>query len=71
MTEDAPIQASPPHGIAALFAEREADRYDMHSRHLNEQMVRVLRTIGYDVGFCRGAGAVSVRSRPARAISIC
>jgi ornithine--oxo-acid transaminase len=28
----------------------------MHSRHLNEQMVRVLRTIGYDVGFCRGSG---------------
>src|SRR5438876_3577459 len=28
----------------------------MHSRHLNEQMVRVLRTIGYDVGFSRGKG---------------
>ena len=43
--------------VATLFAEREADRYDMHSRHLNEQMVRVLRTIGYDVRFCRGSGA--------------
>src|SRR5450631_730705 len=42
--------------IAALFAERERDRYAMHASHLNEQMVRVLRTIGYDVGFCRGAG---------------
>ena len=42
--------------MAALFAEREADRYAMHSRHLNEQMVRVLRTIGYDVNFCRGQG---------------
>ena len=42
--------------IAAVFAEREADRYDLHSRHLNEQMVRVLRTIGYDVGFRRGQG---------------
>src|SRR5215469_16201511 len=40
----------------ALFTEREADRYTMHSRHLNEQMVRVLRTIGYDVNFCRGQG---------------
>ncbi len=39
-----------------MFAERQADRYDMHSRHLNEQMVRVLRTIGYDVQFCRGTG---------------
>jgi ornithine--oxo-acid transaminase len=44
------------HDIAALFAEREGDRYAMHASHLNEQMVRVLRTIGYDVGFCRGQG---------------
>src|SRR5437763_16965145 len=42
--------------IAGLIAQREGDRYDMHSRHLNEQMVRVLRTIGYDVRFCRGTG---------------
>jgi len=42
--------------MGALFAQREADRYAMHSRHLNEQLVRVLRTIGYDVGFCRGQG---------------
>ncbi|HWP88834.1 MAG TPA: aminotransferase class III-fold pyridoxal phosphate-dependent enzyme, partial [Burkholderiales bacterium] len=56
MSRDAPIQASPPNGIAAMFAERQADRYDLHSRHLNEQMVRVLRTIGYDVQFCRGIG---------------
>jgi ornithine--oxo-acid transaminase len=40
--------------IAGLVAHREADRYDLHSRHLNEQMVRVLKTIGYDVGFTRG-----------------
>ena len=44
------------HDIAALFAERESERYAMHSQYLNEQMVRVLRTIGYDVGFCRGSG---------------
>ena len=44
------------HDITGLFAEREADRYQLHSRHLNEQMVRVLRTIGYDVGFCKGQG---------------
>src|SRR5262245_43944776 len=42
--------------ITALFAAREAERWSIHSRHLNEQMVRVLKTIGYDVGFCRGAG---------------
>jgi ornithine--oxo-acid transaminase len=42
--------------IASLFADREAERFAMHTRHLNEQMVRVLKTIGYDVGFCRGRG---------------
>jgi ornithine--oxo-acid transaminase len=42
--------------IASLFAEREAERYGLHARHLNEQMVRVLRTIGFDVGFRRGHG---------------
>jgi ornithine--oxo-acid transaminase len=44
------------HDIAALFAERERDRFAMHRGHLNEQMVRVLQTIGYDVGFVRGSG---------------
>jgi len=42
--------------IVALYSERESDRFAMHTRHLNEQMVRVLRTLGYDVGFCRGSG---------------
>lgn len=42
--------------IAALFAEREAERYGLHTRHLNEQMVRVLKVIGYDVSFRRGEG---------------
>lgn len=42
--------------IAALFHERERDRFAMFTRHLNEQMVRVLKTVGYDVGFCRGQG---------------
>jgi ornithine--oxo-acid transaminase len=42
--------------MASLFAERESQRYAMHTRHLNAQMVRVLKTIGYDAGFCRGTG---------------
>ena len=37
--------------ISRLYAQNEADRYEIHARHLNEQMVRVLRTIGYDVRF--------------------
>jgi ornithine--oxo-acid transaminase len=44
------------HDIARLFARREGERYMLHTRYLDEQMVRVLNTIGYDVGFCRGNG---------------
>jgi ornithine--oxo-acid transaminase len=42
--------------IAALFETHESDRFSLHKRRLNEQMVRVLKTIGYDVGFCKGRG---------------
>jgi ornithine--oxo-acid transaminase len=42
--------------MGALFAQRESQRFAMHGRHLNGQMVRVLQTIGYDAGFCKGVG---------------
>src|SRR5919197_4060071 len=42
--------------VSELFVERQAQRSSMHSRHLNEQFVRVLKTIGYDVGFQKGQG---------------
>src|SRR5262245_22340628 len=42
--------------VAGLFAEREPERYALHTRYLNEQLVRVLKTVGFDVGFCRGEG---------------
>jgi ornithine--oxo-acid transaminase len=42
--------------IDGLFAEAEADRYTLHARHLNEQMVRVLKTIGFDRAYLRGKG---------------
>ncbi len=42
--------------IDRLFTESEADRYTMHTRHLNEQMVRVLKTIGFDKAYQRGKG---------------
>ena len=40
--------------IQSLFADHESERYALHTEHMNEQMVRVLKTIGYDVGFVRG-----------------
>jgi ornithine--oxo-acid transaminase len=42
--------------VADLFTRHERERYAMHLRHLNGQMVKVLQTIGYDVDFCRGKG---------------
>src|SRR5947199_943836 len=42
--------------VSEMFAEREAQRSAMHTRYLNEQLVRVLKTIGYDVGFQKGQG---------------
>src|SRR5471030_2834311 len=42
--------------IKELIATREAERYQLHTRHLNEQMVRVLKTIGFDKRYVRGVG---------------
>ena len=36
--------------VSEMFVERQAQRSSMHSRHLNEQLVRVLKTIGYFIG---------------------
>jgi ornithine--oxo-acid transaminase len=42
--------------IAELFRQRECERYALHDHYLNDQMVRVLQAIGYDIGFCHGRG---------------
>src|ERR1700750_1743624 len=42
--------------VSEMFAARESQRSSMHTRYLNEQFVRVLKTIGYDVGFQKGQG---------------
>ena len=42
--------------MRAAFDDSEADRYDLHAKHLNNQMVRVLKTIGFDARFTRGKG---------------
>src|ERR1700730_1057438 len=42
--------------IRELIAEREIERYQLHSDHLNEQMVHVLKTIGFDKRYQRGVG---------------
>ncbi|MCC5888655.1 MAG: aspartate aminotransferase family protein [Gammaproteobacteria bacterium] len=40
--------------VAELIAGQ--DRFALHERHLNHQMVRVLRTIGFDVDYVRAEG---------------
>src|SRR5207247_9314523 len=42
--------------VSEMFVDRQSQRSSMHARHLNEQLVRVLKTIGYDVGFEKGQG---------------
>jgi ornithine--oxo-acid transaminase len=42
--------------LPEMFADRESERDILHTRYLNEQLVRVLRAIGFDVGFTRGQG---------------
>ncbi len=42
--------------VSEMFSARQTERSDLHARYLNEQLVRVLKTIGYDVGFVGGRG---------------
>ncbi|GAA3486776.1 aspartate aminotransferase family protein [Streptomyces cremeus] len=67
MTEDAPEAPAPagsgPAGasrgfdLAELLAARGGERYELHSRHLNHQLPRMLRTIGFDRVYERAEGA--------------
>lgn len=42
--------------IAELLSERKNDKFGLHEQHLNNQMVRVLKTIGYDRNYQKAAG---------------
>ncbi|WAP59251.1 aspartate aminotransferase family protein [Streptomyces sp. S465] len=43
--------------LGKLLAERASERYDLHSRHLNHQLPRMLHTIGFDKVYERAEGA--------------
>ncbi|KUH38144.1 MULTISPECIES: aspartate aminotransferase family protein [Streptomyces] len=43
--------------LGKLLAERAGERYELHSRHLNHQLPRMLRTLGFDRMYERAAGA--------------
>ncbi|MDD1613105.1 MAG: aspartate aminotransferase family protein, partial [Methylococcaceae bacterium] len=42
--------------IAGLFAQHSTDKFDLHEQYLNNQMVRMLKTIGYDRHYQRAVG---------------
>lgn len=42
--------------LLALAAQRQSEKFSLFDRYLNSQMVRVLKTIGYDVDYVRGEG---------------
>jgi ornithine--oxo-acid transaminase len=42
--------------LQQLLTRRQGEKYGLHERYLNNQLVRVLRTIGYDVDFVSGEG---------------
>jgi ornithine--oxo-acid transaminase len=43
--------------LARLLAERGAERYELHTKHLNHQLPRMLHTIGFDKVYERAEGA--------------
>lgn len=42
--------------LARMLAERQGEKYALNETYLNAQLVRVLKTLGYDVNFVRGQG---------------
>ena len=42
--------------IAELFSQHGNDKFALHEEHLNNQMVRVLKTIGYDRTYTKAVG---------------
>src|SRR5512144_2575148 len=43
--------------LEQLIAGRRAEKYSLFDRYLNAQLVRVLKTIGFDVDYVRGEGS--------------
>ncbi|MBL1116829.1 aspartate aminotransferase family protein [Streptomyces sp. 110] len=43
--------------LGKLLAERASERYELHTRHLNHQLPRMLHTIGFDKVYERAEGA--------------
>ena len=56
--------------IAQLLDDRQGEKYALHESYLNAQLVRVLKTIGYDVNFRRAEGAYLYDSEDRRYLDL-
>ncbi len=56
--------------VAEILATRSGDALDLHHRYLNRQMVRVLRTIGFDRDWVAGEGAYLIDARGDRYLDL-
>src|SRR3954470_24172441 len=56
--------------VTEILANRPGDALDLHHRHLNRQMVRVLRTIGFDRDWVAGEGAYLIDTKGDRYLDL-
>jgi ornithine--oxo-acid transaminase len=56
--------------VGEILAHRQGDALDLHHRYLNRQMVRVLRTIGFDRDWVAGEGAYLVDAKGDRYLDL-
>jgi ornithine--oxo-acid transaminase len=59
-----------PLDLKRLLAERQPEKYTLHERHLNAQLVRVLKTIGFDVNFTTAEGPYLTDASGARYLDL-
>ncbi len=55
-----------PFDVAELLRSRHGENYALHERHLNHQLARVLKTIGFDRFYVRGEGSYLFDAEGAR-----
>src|SRR5580692_5043123 len=46
-----------PFDVEELLRARHGENYELHDKHLNNQLARVLKTIGFDQFYVRGEGS--------------
>jgi len=56
--------------VAEILATRGEEAPELHARHLNRQMVRVLRAIGFDRTWVRGEGAYLIDAKGERYLDL-